>query len=280
MQAGYLRQVRDLMAEHRCPLIVAGDIFDDGWRPGRCPPALINFALEHLPPCLAVPGQHDLPHHRYEDVSRSAYWTLCRAGLVIDLPPGQPREIPTVTPLRLHGFPWGAEVLPIHAHDLLIEVAVIHAYAWTPKTGYPDAPPAGRVSSWLERLQGFDFAHFGDNHRQFLRRPKEPGSPWIWNPGTFVRRKADEADHCPAVGLLRASGIERHHLDISQDRTLTASPGDHCPAVGIDAGELLEELLALGEQSLDFAAALRRAADTADPAVRDVLLRTLEEARD
>ena len=38
-------------------------------------PELINWAIKHLPPMLAVPGQHDLPYHDYKELGRSAYAT-------------------------------------------------------------------------------------------------------------------------------------------------------------------------------------------------------------
>ena len=72
-QARVLSQVRAVVETHKCPLIVAGDVFDEGWRAHKCPPELVNFAIRHLPVCYAVPGQHDLPHHRYADVDKSAY---------------------------------------------------------------------------------------------------------------------------------------------------------------------------------------------------------------
>ncbi len=59
-QAGYLNQVTRLCRRHECPLVIAGDLFDDGWRERRCSPALINLALTYLPDqCYGIPGQHD-----------------------------------------------------------------------------------------------------------------------------------------------------------------------------------------------------------------------------
>ena len=67
-----LVELRTLATLHNCPIVYAGDIFDK-W---NSPPELINFAIEHLPKGHAIPGQHDLPLHNYEDIRKSAYWTL------------------------------------------------------------------------------------------------------------------------------------------------------------------------------------------------------------
>lgn len=160
----YLDQVRELACRTAAPVIYAGDIFDK-W---NSPPELINFALEQLPPGYAIPGQHDLPCHAYEDVHKSAYYTLCHSGHLIDLKPNEPVEI-VKNKVRLHGFPWGHTPYPCkNKKQDWIDVAVVHDYCWIKNKGYQGAPEDKAMSKHLVRLMGYDLAVFGDNHIQFL----------------------------------------------------------------------------------------------------------------
>lgn len=204
-----LDQVRFLAEEYKCPICFCGDLFDRH----NPPPEAINFAIENLPVMYGIPGQHDLPYHRYADIKRSAYWTLVEAGKVINLNPG---EGVGTGMLRLWGFPWGFEVTPLeNPHSMAIEVAVIHSFIWTNTTGYEGAPEESRLSKWRERLRGYDVAAFGDNHKGFI---STKGDTKICNCGGFIRRKIDEIGYRPGIGLLYESGkLERHYLDVSED---------------------------------------------------------------
>ena len=65
-----LHQVDEIASYQQVPVLCAGDVFDR-W---NSPPELINFAIKNMPPMWAVPGQHDLPHHRLDEVHRSGLW--------------------------------------------------------------------------------------------------------------------------------------------------------------------------------------------------------------
>lgn len=163
--AYYLTQLNNLAEEHAAPVICAGDIFDK-W---NAPAELINFALAYLPDEMyAVPGQHDLPAHNYDEMNRSAYGTLVEAGKIINLEPGKPQYDGD---LALHGFPWGTPITPLREKDEdFIHLAVIHQYAHKGKsTSYPGAPADCHVKHLLKQLDGFDAAVFGDNHIHWLR---------------------------------------------------------------------------------------------------------------
>ncbi len=271
-QARPLAELRGLQERYRCPVIVAGDIFDDGWRPHRCPAQLINFALGHLPDgAYAIPGQHDLPYHSYDALEKSAYWTLVRAGKIENIEPGVPLPLPG---LVLHGFPWGFEVEPWVGGSVSpfgVRLAVIHAYIWTQETGYQGASEESRLGSWLECLSGYDASVFGDNHKGFLHTGN------ILNSGTFQRRKSDEKDYRPSVGLLYGDGrIERHYLDTSQDVTLTPEElVDKARDGVLNLQEFMSELEALGSSGLDFFEVLREVMRGAGSPVRKALIEIL-----
>ncbi len=160
-----LSQLRNLSSGLRVPVVIAGDIFDDGWRPHRCPPELINFAMRALPAaCYAIPGQHDLPYHRYEDRFKSAYWTLVEAKTIVDLHDG--KWLSYGDNLILHGFPWNCPIIPNRCKrksDLEVHLVVAHAYIWIKDHGFPGAKEEHHARSYATALQTYDAAVFGDN---------------------------------------------------------------------------------------------------------------------
>lgn len=202
VMAYYLAQLQRASSKFDAPVVCGGDIFDK-WDPGA---ELINFALDHLPCMYAVPGQHDLPAHSYEDMSRSAYGTLMRAGKIIDLCPGVDVRVPE-SPLVLTGVPWAHEITPpgeILPDD--INLAVVHKYIWVKGASFPGAPTKSRAKMFKHDLAPFNAALFGDNHKGFTVLV---GDTYVHNNGGFMRRKSDEVDYHPAIGLLMADGSVR-----------------------------------------------------------------------
>lgn len=262
VQERYLRQL-DRIADtangklDRLPILCAGDVFD---RPTP-PPELIHFALRHLPVMYAVPGQHDLLHHSYKDLRKTAFGVLVQAGKIALLEPGKPTTVIGNTPLTVRGFPWGFEPKPLdRPHDLSLEVAVIHRYLWKPHHGHPEATKETRLDCTASSLVGYDVAVFGDNHIPFSG--KTASDCRVWNCGGFMRRRSDEKTHKPSVGLLRSDGAwERRFLDVSKDRFLEDDP--HGPKTPTDSQAFLEELASLNDVSLDFREAVRHALDAA-----------------
>lgn len=238
------------------PLLMAGDLFDR-YNP---PPELVNWTIQTMPTVYAVPGQHDLQHHSYRDIRKSAYWTLKEAGKVIHLEPGQPVEILGKVPLRVHGFPWGFKPAPPEkASGLALEVAVVHRYLWVDGKGHPGAAPNRHLNTLRKRLRGYDAAVFGDNHVPFSARV---GTCRAFNCGGLQRRRSDEVDHRPSVGVLTADGkIKRHYLDVSKDLFLDEPDLEKTKEYLLNAHGFIQELSALNDAVLDFREAIRHALD-------------------
>lgn len=277
IQSGYWRQVSSLCDTYSVPLLLGGDVFDDGWRPSRCSPALINMVLHSMPRrCYGVPGQHDLPHHRLDQIKRSAFWTLVEAGKLIYLESDRPVDVEGRVPLRLWGFPWGTPVTPLDLpHDMVLEVAVIHAMIYTNATKHPGAAEDAYFKNWASRLRGYDVALFGDNHASFERRV---GDCQVFNPGSFMRRRVDEADHKPRVGLLYSDGtVKSRYLDVRKDKLTDVPKADNKDS-GRGVDEFVAELLSLTDKALDFKEAVLRMLDREKPpqGVVDKVLKALE----
>lgn len=269
-----LNQLRDLAKLYNVPIVCTGDIWDR-WNNGS---QITNFAMKHLPPMYSICGNHDLPNHLYTELKKSAFWTLVEAGKITLLEPRKPVIVEGGSPIRLHGFPYGSKVRPLlEPHDLLIEVAVIHSYIWTKKTGYPGASKEQYWKWYHKRLKGFDVAVFGDNHRGFLISKEIQGLPTILNVGGFLRRKSDEREYKSCVGLLHEDGsVIRHYLDVSEDKW---SDIDEISQIqGLDLSKFIEELEGLETDSLDFKEHVNRAMDSGkvSDGVRQCVLNCIE----
>lgn len=263
-----LRQLSDLAADHQVPVICAGDVFDR-W---NSPPELINFALAHLPCMHAVPGQHDLPNHSYEERKRSAYWTLVEAGRITNLRKGDV----VGKELLCNGFPWGEDVRPPIKEDG-IWIAVVHKYIYRRGEGYSGVPKEQQVAGYSKALDGYDVAIFGDNHIGFQG---EVGGCTVFNCGSLMRRNIDQRDYQPMVGLLFSDGtVEPHFLDCSEDKFIDKEKAGNELISGLDLTKFMEELEELGGGELDFRSAMDlyfKRTETSE-SVQKVVLEAMDE---
>jgi DNA repair exonuclease SbcCD nuclease subunit len=263
-----LIEINTLQSKYDCPVVCAGDLFDT-W---RSLPELVNFALEYLPTMYAIPGQHDLPYHSYEDIRKSAYWTLVKSGKICHI-----EKCVRTQALCLWGFPWGIEVKPLeNPQPDLFHLAVIHAYIWKDKaTSYPGASKESKLPYWNKRLQGYNAAALGDNHLGFITMTN---SCRVINCGGLLRRKIDEIDYKPQVGLLMGSGlIEPYYLDCSQDKFIDVESSTPLNKI-LDMTAFLDELRDLQDKGLDFVESVRRYTMTnnVNKQVRKILAEVLE----
>jgi len=272
--ARQLSELSRLQIETKVPIVCAGDIFDR-W---NSPAELINFAIKYLPKMYSVPGQHDLPHHSYKDIRKSAYWTLVEAGKLIHF--DKTMDVEGIHPIRLHEFPFGFDVRSIgKSHDLVKEIAIIHAYIWTKSgdtsTGHVGADENKRAKEWMKKLMGFDFAVFGDNHIPFISK----GNTTIVNCGGFYRRRSDEITHKPSVVKLYSDGTaERHYLDTKLDKFLDASKITEI-LCDTDIEGFLDELNSLADASIDFRSAMEQSIERMKIAdsVKKILFKAMGE---
>ena len=267
-QRGILHQLENL-AFGRCPILCAGDVFDR-W---NSPVELVNWVIRHAPMLYAIPGQHDLPYHSLDLIHRSAYWTLAHANRLYHIQDG-PQGIGEVL---VQGFPWGVPLTPAPKKERgqKITVALIHQYVWIQGHHYPGAPEESQVHNLFKDGMGWDVIVCGDNHKGFITKTK--AGTTIFNCGALQRRRADEADYRPQVGLLYTDGIvEPHYLDTSQD-ILTAPPKTTAEE-GLDLEDFLALIGDLQGQTLDFKSAINHAMNDkgTEPAVRQILLEAME----
>lgn len=209
------------------PVIVAGDIFNTWDNPAE----LVNFAIDCFKAVhnkvYAIPGQHDLPNHNYEDAKKSSYFTLVKADAIVDMEPGFAYTYDVVSRadqagcnVRLWPFPWGMNPEPPSDPDWRegadLHVAVVHRYIWyNEDTSYTGAPEDRHVHSYS--LAPYDAAIFGDNHIGFhlqYRKNKEDHKQfgWMFNCGGFMRRNIDQKEYKIRYGEMRSSGSISPHF--------------------------------------------------------------------
>lgn len=249
---GYLREIKELQKKHGVPVICAGDVFDK-W---NSPAELIGFAIRELPqPFYALPGQHDLPDHRYEDRFRSAYGVLVEAGVLIDLLPMGGKPSAVLEGLCVYSFPWGHDLVAREWEDAkAVHLAVSHRYVWKKGAAYPGAPDQAKITAFSKPLATYSAALFGDNHKPFIGKC---GPCFVFNHGGAMIRKSDEIDSLvPACGILYSDGtIKKKTLACSLDK-FHPNP-EKREETEFDMSDFLETLKQLGDKDLDFRAALK-----------------------
>jgi DNA repair exonuclease SbcCD nuclease subunit len=259
---------------NNCPILFSGDLFDR-YNP---PAELVNWMADHMPTIWGIPGQHDLPFHRYEDIKKSAFWTLVKLGKIHLIKPGETVEFQKQK-MIVHGFPWGFPVKPCdEVQNGYIKVALIHAYCWMPLYSYPNAPTENLAGSWMEKLKGYDVAVFGDNHKGFSISGTPPK---IINGGTTICRKYDEKDYRPFVGTICNDGsIGRMYLDTTKDRWIEVVNPNKLDDVTAAYTDIAKELGQLGDAAVNFGEAVKWYIEknkvTRDE-VRKIILEALED---
>lgn len=286
-QRRVLDQVSDIQEQYgQIPILCAGDIFDR-WNP---PVELVNWAISNLPRMFAIPGQHDLPNHRYKDIHRSAYWTLVSAGVITNLDPDRTFVIQGVDgrpQLNLWPFPWGTDIGPYDLDRTEEEVncqqiAIIHKYAYDHGYSYPGAGAEGyiRGNQLYEDLRGYDIAVFGDNHLGWKTSLNHGTN--VVNCGSLMRRKADESGYEPAVWIIYQSGaIIPKRLDCSKDEFLKTDDLLSLMDKGLDFGGLVESLQELGHDSISYQDAVMRFLNDnhVAPRTKELVLGALEDGQ-
>lgn len=280
-QVGYLKQLRKLteiktgLDRRIIPCLIPGDLFDR-W---NAPHEIVNIAMQFLPEkVIAIPGNHDLVDHRYDQMSRTAYGVLVESGRIVNAAPHKPIMIEDGSvPIRVWGFPCGFKVCSIKSPcDFCLEVAMVHSYIWaSERTGYPGALEEQKLPSYRKEVGCFTVAIFGDNHKGFLAEAKDQCT--VLNCGTFMIRKSDERGYKPAVGLIYSDGsVERYFLDTSKDKYLEDSEILKALELAEDHG-FIEGLMSLYDKAMDVEECYRRAVESEKmpDAVKSLILRSI-----
>lgn len=249
-----LAEISAVAAHLNVPILCAGDIFHVWDSPAQ----LINFAINHMPKMIAIPGQHDLPNHNYNLMHKSAYYTLVAAGVLVDIT--YRRGMWCDDNISVTAFPWGMEVRPLSFEDYeshKVNIALAHSYVWSNKHNkHPRATDNTGLKRTLETCGGFDIAVFGDNHNGFIEHNKKP---ILVNCGGVMRRRVDEIDREPFMTVVysdrtvEAQYYETYCMDcFTEDVTKRSDDLRVVGFDGFDGRDFLLGLESLSELGVDF----------------------------
>lgn len=271
-----LLELQELKDKYNCPVFYAGDIFHDWFGAvGKNASRLINFAIRYLPEGHAIPGQHDLPLHNYEDIQESAYWTLVEAERIRDIS----TDLYNISEskITIYGFPYGKKIKRISNKSKFIQIALAHEYKWVKGCSYPGANKKDQILSI--RNKGYDVIIYGDNHKGFTIHGGKKGT--VFNCGSLMRRHSDQIDYKPAVGLITSKGrVIRHYLDTSQDKYIEASDFVE-ETKELDMSAVIEELTKLGDADFDFKESVKKylKIKKVDQSIKNILLNAMEKEK-
>lgn len=271
-----IQEIVGLAKQHNCPIFIAGDLFHYFNEPAE----LINWAIEQLNDVLiyTICGQHDLKHHNYEDIEKSAYWTLVKANKIGHIE--NPFWIKGCR-IRVSGFSWGQKIMPPEQRlKGKIYLALIHRYVWKDnKTKFPNAPKDGYADNLAKELKGFDVAAVGDNHIGFNWTSKDLT---IFNCGSLIPRNIDQHEYKPMVGLLKEDGtVTPHYLDTTQDEWIEKDNPVLSQIDPEDFQDLAKEFKNLVAQGFSFVEAVEQKikSNSLSKGVKSVLIELLEEVK-
>lgn len=197
-----IKWILDTAVEQGCSYVLQpGDFFDKS-RPvqSQVLEILLNRTIApYLSDLmiLSVPGNHDLPYHRMDQLDRSSLGVMFEYGTVV-------RAVCTTFPVEkivVHGAGWGEE-LP--DHDLFpadFRIGMTHVSIDETNT----FPEWEKASDYLARHPAYDLIVTGDNHKQFvvdLFVAEENRNQILINAGALFRTSVDEIDHKPAVYIV------------------------------------------------------------------------------
>lgn len=224
-QSNKYDQISELQKEHGgIPILVAGDIFDK-WKPS---PFLLHWALEHLPDNIyAIPGNHDLPAHNISRYEECGFAVLEAAGKIRWVREHGKGSAGFGDIGLIYGFHYGKEMEPNRV-KFGPSVAMIHQFVYKGRAPFPGA--TGKISGIAQAGSEYDLVLIGDNHKPFTHRE---GKTLYVNPGSLMRRTADQISHRPRVYLYYAKtnevepvyldvypdAVSREHIDVSKDRS-------------------------------------------------------------
>ena len=194
--------------KHNCIVIDAGDLFTN-W---KASPWLINRAFELLPnEMFTITGNHDLPEHSLEQFERSALAVLKNNKQNFYVYSKEQYK--------------GELFLPDYNRNILILHQLIVS-SDDKAAKYLSGMTAKKV---LKKYPDYDLIVTGDNHKPFVEKYK---GRLLVNPGSMMRRTADQVNHKPRFYLYYAKEnkvqpiyypinknvIDRSHIDVPQER--------------------------------------------------------------
>lgn len=164
----------------QAPILIVGDIFHTPRVPYQMRNMFVSVMDRVQKGVYILPGQHDLPNHRYADAALASYGSLPY------------KEITTMTDTPITAYRWGmkgeedekAKVLCLH--ELTLE---------NPNPMIPAKTAQDRLNEYPEK----DIIITGDNHKAFT---VWDGDRVLVNCGCATIQSATEYDYAPRIAAI------------------------------------------------------------------------------
>jgi DNA repair exonuclease SbcCD nuclease subunit len=164
-------------------------------------------------------GQHDLPEHNLELVSKSALGVLLESKYICNADYWDKAYV--------SAFHYGQKIKKTLApKGEKCDMAIAHQMVIEDRPEWPDQV-ADRGKALLKKFPQYKLILTGDNHKPFVIRHE---GLILVNPGSMMRTTADQINHKPRVYLWDGEDVEpvylpieegvisREHIDISKER--------------------------------------------------------------
>lgn len=191
-------QIAELQRTYECPVIHAGDLFDN-WKPS---PALLTDTIKHLPKKFyTVCGNHDLPQHSLDLINKCGVRTVEAAGALTILKEGH--------------FGQPLAEIPSSITGLDVKIGINHVFTWTGTVPWAGCQ-ADSAMKIVRNNQDYSLIITGDNHQTFIIAHKDTQ---LVNPGCLTRQTIAYEKHKPCVFFWSEElmKLTRHVLQYDRD---------------------------------------------------------------
>lgn len=186
-----LNFIFDLCQENDCPLLVAGDVGNKSQWPNWLLEKVISIINQYKINIVCIPGQHDLPEHRFDFWRKSGCGVL-HSGLIVSIIE-EPQTIDNT--FILYPFPYGSQIKSKNIIQQNINIAMTHQMIIENKPLWPDQK-APKGHELLKKFPEYNLILSGDNHNPFVAKYE---GRLLVNPGSVMRMTAAQIDHKPRI---------------------------------------------------------------------------------
>ncbi len=266
-QTDILRQIARYANVNKCPVAIVGDLFDTPKVPPLIESMFLKFAGKVERGVYILAGNHDLPHHQWDEEMKSSFGVVWRSGLV------QPFD-------RLDGVAyahWGTRLDHGTRSSVAPSILFLHILVFASTKELPPTEKAITAAELLAQYPRVKWIFTGDNHRYFHH---EKGGRHVVNPGCILRRATDFKDYQPVVCLVDTEQDEVQPLPLQDDVEMVTDAyikEDKARKDRIEA--FIETVRTTGQISLDFQVNLLEGKEFLDQDTQDMLESLIEEAK-
>lgn len=206
-QKKHLRQIAYESSARKCPVLIAGDVFNTPVVAEEIVNLFLEFCQLMNSDVLFIAGNHDLPEHAMEKVDKSSI------GILFNVIALGTTKLVSLDKYRkeLSYAHFGQEI-----QNPRKEIIVLHRLTYPSLKVIPPNAIASTPAELLEEFPDYKYIFTGDCHIPFHYEKK---GRHVINPGHLNRQKTDELDQ-PCIYFVDTDTEEIECIEIEDDVTL------------------------------------------------------------